>query len=121
HQETTTPFELARTELAYGERLRRNRRRVDARVRLGSALEAFELLGAEAWTNRARQELAATGETAHRGRAAVAGLTAQEIQVASLIEAGASNKEAAARLFISRRTIDAHLSHIYRKLGILSR
>ena len=122
HLEAPGPFELARTELAYGQRLRRDRRRVEARERLRSALASFEWLGAQPWASLARQELAATGETARRGdRVAADELTPQEIQVAALVAAGVSNKEAAARLFISPRTVDAHLGRVYRKLDIHSR
>jgi DNA-binding NarL/FixJ family response regulator len=112
----------ARTELALGEYLRRHRRRADARVPLRAALETFETLGASFWAERARQELRASGETARRGADLVATeLTAQESQVAGLVRQGLSNKEVAARLFISPRTVDFHLRNVYTKLGITSR
>ena len=112
----------ARTQLALGEHLRRNRRRTDARVPLREALDTFESLGAGFWAERARQELRASGETARRGDDLVATeLTAQETQVASLVRQGLSNKDVAARLFISPRTVDFHLRNVYTKLGITSR
>ncbi|MBJ7357756.1 LuxR family transcriptional regulator, partial [Nocardioides sp.] len=112
----------ARTQLALGEHLRRNRRRVDARALLREALATFEALGAPCWAERARQELRASGETARRGDRLVATeLTAQESQVSDLVSKGLSNKEVAARLFISPRTVDFHLRNVYSKLGITSR
>jgi DNA-binding CsgD family transcriptional regulator len=112
----------ARTQLALGEHLRRARRRIDARVSLREALETFETLGATVWAERARQELRASGETARRGADLVAtDLTAQESQVASLVRQGLSNKDVAARLFISPRTVDFHLRNVFTKLGITSR
>ncbi|HEX5088022.1 MAG TPA: AAA family ATPase [Nocardioides sp.] len=112
----------ARTQLALGEHLRRSRRRTDARVPLREALDTFESLGATFWAERARQELRASGETARRGAEVVASaLTAQEVQVAALVRQGLSNKDAAARLFISPRTVDFHLRNVYTKLGISSR
>jgi DNA-binding CsgD family transcriptional regulator len=112
----------ARTQLALGEHLRRNRRRSDARIPLREALDTFEGLGARFWADRARQELRASGETARRGDDLVASeLTAQETQVAGLVRQGLSNKDVAARLFISPRTVDFHLRNVYTKLGITSR
>jgi DNA-binding CsgD family transcriptional regulator len=112
----------ARTQLALGEYLRRNRRRTDARVPLREALETFETLGATFWAERARQELRASGETARRGAdAATSQLTPTEAQVAAQVRQGLSNKEVAARLFVSPRTVDFHLRNIYSKLGITSR
>ncbi len=112
----------ARTQLALGEFLRRERRRTDARVPLREALETFETLGASFWAERARQELRASGETARRGADLVATeLTAQESQVAGLVRQGLSNKDVAGRLFISPRTVDFHLRNVYTKLGISSR
>jgi DNA-binding CsgD family transcriptional regulator len=112
----------ARTQLALGEWLRRHRRRTDARVPLRQALEAFESLGAGSWAERARQELRASGETARRGADLVAtDLTPQEAQVAGLVRQGLSNKDVAARLFVSPRTVDFHLRNVYTKLGITSR
>jgi DNA-binding CsgD family transcriptional regulator len=116
------PFDVARARLLYGEHLRRQRRRTDARALLRSALDAFESLDAAPWADRARAELRATGETAHkRNPAALSQLTPQELQVARLIGEGLSNKEAAAQLFLSPRTIDAHLRRVFAKLGVTSR
>lgn len=116
------PFERARTHLAYGEFLRRSRRRVDARERLRTALQSFQDLGAQPWAQRAELELRASGETA-RKRDASAGvtLTAQERQIASSVAQGLSNREVAAALFLSPRTIDFHLRNVFAKTGITSR
>ncbi|SFC93494.1 regulatory protein, luxR family [Nocardioides terrae] len=112
----------ARTQLAFGEYLRRHRRRTDARVPLREALETFESLGATLWADRARQELRASGETARRGNDLVATeLTPSEAQIAALVRQGLSNKDVAGRLFVSPRTVDFHLRNIYTKLGITSR
>ena len=112
----------ARTALAYGEFLRRSRRRVDARAHLRAALETFEDLGAAPWAERARQELRASGETARkRDPSTVTSLTPQELQVASLVRQGLSNRDAAAQLYLSPRTIDFHLRNIFSKLGVTSR
>jgi DNA-binding CsgD family transcriptional regulator len=112
----------ARTQLAYGEHLRRSRRRTDARGPLRQALGQFETLGAAVLAERAREELRASGETARRGAdAAPSQLTPQEAQVAAQVRQGLSNKEVAARLFISPRTVDFHLRNVYTKLGITSR
>jgi DNA-binding CsgD family transcriptional regulator len=121
HDRTTMPFERARTELCYGERLRRAKRRSEARDRLHAALTSFEQLGAEPWAERARNELRATGETVRRDRPASADLTLQELQVALKVAEGATNREAAASLFLSPKTVEAHLSRIYSKLGVRSR
>ncbi|MFC5176037.1 helix-turn-helix transcriptional regulator [Nocardioides taihuensis] len=122
HEQSTRVPARARTELALGELLRRNRRRTDARVPLRSALDTFEQLGAVLWAERARQELRASGERARRGPdVAPTELTAQEAQVAALVRQGLSNKEVAGRLFISPRTVDFHLRNVYAKLGITSR
>lgn len=122
HNPTPTPFDRARTELCYGERLRRARRRAEARLHLRSALETFELLGAEPWASRARRELAATGETARSRRySASETLTLQELQVARMVATGATNREVAEKLFLSVKTVEAHLGRIYGKLGVRSR
>jgi DNA-binding NarL/FixJ family response regulator len=116
------PFERARTELCFGERLRRERRRSEAREPLRRALAGFELLGAQPWADRARREIGATGERARRREPSTADqLTPQELQVARLVAEGSSNKEAASALFVTPRTIETHLGHAYRKLGIRSR
>ncbi|HZV74439.1 MAG TPA: AAA family ATPase [Conexibacter sp.] len=113
----------ARTELLLGEHLRRERRRVDARVHLRAALEAFERMGVPVMAERARAELRASGETARRrdDLAALDALTPQELQIARAVAEGATNREVAARLFISPRTVDYHLRKVFRKLEISSR
>ena len=117
-----TRFEAARTRLCLGERLRRAGRRVEARAELRSALEAFDRLGAGPWARRARAELRATGErVTRRAPGATDRLTPQELQVALSIAGGATNREAAAALFLSPKTIEFHLRNIYRKLGLRSR
>jgi DNA-binding CsgD family transcriptional regulator len=122
HTAAQMPFERARTELCLGERLRRARRRADARAPLRSALETFERLGAAPWSERARSELAASGETARRRDLyAAEELTPQELQVALVVARGATNREAGASLFLSPKTIEAHLGRVYRKLNVRSR
>jgi DNA-binding CsgD family transcriptional regulator len=122
HASALMPFERARTELCLGERLRRARRRADARAPLRSALETFERLGAAPWSERARSELAASGETARRRDPYAADeLTPQELQVALLVARGATNRETGASLFLSPKTIEAHLGRVYRKLNVRSR
>ena len=112
----------ARTQLLLGEFLRRERRRVDARPYLRDALETFERLGAVPWAERARVELRASGETARRRAPDAAGaLTPQERQIARFVAAGATNKEIAAQLFVSPRTVDHHLRNVFTKLGITGR
>ncbi len=122
HDRLAWPFERARTALCHGEVLRRTRRRAEARVRFRAALATFEQLGATPWAERARAELGATGErvTSHRVNAALH-LTPQELQVALVVAEGATNAEAAASLFLSTKTIEYHLSKIYRKAGLSSR
>jgi len=116
------PLDAARTRLLFGEHLRRQRRRADARAQLRAAVDGFEALGATPWADRARAELRATGESTHkRDPAALAELTPQELQVARLVAEGLSNKEVAAHLFLSPRTIDAHLRSVFSKLGVTSR
>ena len=121
HDRCEMPFERARTLLCLGERLRRSRQRGPARQHLRRALETFEQLDATAWAARARAELAATGEPTTRGTGAVALLTPQELQVALVVGRGASNQEAASALFLSQKTIEYHLSNIYRKMNLHSR
>jgi DNA-binding NarL/FixJ family response regulator len=119
---TAHRFDRARIHLGFGEYLRRARRRVDARAHLRTALDVFEDLGATRWATRAAQELRASGETARRRDAsAEAELTAQERQVAALVRQGLSNRDAAAQLFVSPRTVDFHLRNVFRKLGVTSR
>jgi DNA-binding CsgD family transcriptional regulator len=122
HPRFLRPFEHARTELALGEVLRRNRKRREAREHLRAARSAFERLGAVPWEERARNELRATGETARKRDASnLDDLTPQELQVARMVADGLSNKDVAAQLFLSPRTIDAHLRNVFSKLGITSR
>jgi DNA-binding CsgD family transcriptional regulator len=119
---TPDAFEHARTSLAYGARLRRARRRVRARTHLRSALEIFDRLGAHPWAGLAQSELGATGETAHtRQSGALFRLTPQELQIALLLSDGVSTKEAAAALFVSPKTVEYHLRHVYQKLGVRTR
>jgi DNA-binding CsgD family transcriptional regulator len=121
--------QLARSHLLYGEWLRRERRRAEAREQLHTAHRMLDTMGVQAFAERARRELLATGETARR-RSAPAGprtagateaLTAQEAQVARLASEGLSNPEIGARLFISPRTAQYHLRGVFTKLGISSR
>jgi ATP/maltotriose-dependent transcriptional regulator MalT len=121
YREATLPFDEARTELCLGERRRRAGRRADARGPLRKAISAFDRLGAQPWAKRARMELRASGETLRGAPEAAEKLTPQELQVAVVVARGATNREAAAELFLSPKTIDFHLSRIYRKLGIRSR
>jgi DNA-binding CsgD family transcriptional regulator/tetratricopeptide (TPR) repeat protein/antitoxin (DNA-binding transcriptional repressor) of toxin-antitoxin stability system len=120
HGRTLDVFEEARTRLTYGARLRRGRRRVDARPQLRQALDCFVRLGARSWAEVARVELEATGETAH-GVEDVDRLTPREMQIALLLGRGRTTREAAAALFLSPKTVEYHLRHIYTKLGIRSR
>jgi ATP/maltotriose-dependent transcriptional regulator MalT len=114
--------EFARAHLLYGEWLRREGRRVDARVHLRAAHEMFVTTGMEAFAQRARGELVATGERVRkRDIEARDELTAQETQIARLAREGLSNPEIAARLFLSPRTVEWHLSKVFVKLGITSR
>jgi DNA-binding CsgD family transcriptional regulator len=114
--------ELARSHLLYGEWLRRERRRADARAQLRTAHEMLDAMGIAAFAERARRELAATGETARKRTVETSGqLTAQEAQIARLARDGLSNPEIGARLFISARTVQYHLGKVFTKLGIGSR
>ena len=114
---------------AFGEAITRapglpplQRRRIDSRAHLRAALELFRTLGAAPWAGRAEAELRATGETARkRDPAAVEQLTPQELQIARLVTEGLANKEIAAQLYLSPRTVDYHLRKVFTKLGITSR
>jgi DNA-binding CsgD family transcriptional regulator len=119
---TRVRTELARTHLLYGEWLRRERRRLDAREQLRTAHDLLSEMGMEAFAERARRELLATGETARKRAVETRSqLTAQEAQVARLARDGLSNPEIGARLFISPRTVQYHLHKVFAKLGINSR
>jgi DNA-binding CsgD family transcriptional regulator len=125
HGRAGLPFEQARTELLYGERLRRARRRTDARAWLQRSLETFAALGAAPWQERARRELeAAGGRTTAPGPAAAmmwSSLTPQEHRVVDAILAGASYRAVAQQLVLSPRTVEFHLRQAYRKLGVSTR
>ena len=119
---TRLALELARAHLVYGEWLRRDRRRSDARDLLRRAQDMFTSMGAAAFAARAGRELLATGETARKRTAETRDeLTAQEMQIAQLARDGLSNPEIGARLFISPRTVEYHLRKVFTKLGITSR
>ncbi|MDF8264159.1 helix-turn-helix transcriptional regulator [Luteipulveratus flavus] len=122
HDRSPDDYESARTRLVLGAWLRRSRRRVDARRPLRAALSTFERLGAAPWADRAAAELEATGDTAVRhGEGATAALTPQERQIAGLLAAGSTTRQAAVALFLSPKTVEYHLRHVYLKLGISSR
>ncbi|PWW24271.1 regulatory LuxR family protein [Geodermatophilus normandii] len=122
HAGTDRRPDRARTQLAYGAFLRRCRRRVDARPHLRAALDTFEDLGARPWADRARQELRASGATARRRDVStVVDLTPQELQVARLVRQGLANRDVAAQLYVSPRTVDFHLRNVFTKLGVSSR
>jgi DNA-binding CsgD family transcriptional regulator len=115
-------FERARTQLALGMRRRRSRRRTDARAALHEALNYFDRNGAEPWAEQARTELQAAGEVPSRGAiASLRALTPQELQVALIVAQGITNREAAAALFLSPKTVEFHLGNTYRRLGVRSR
>jgi DNA-binding CsgD family transcriptional regulator len=122
HGATPDRFEEARTRLCFGECLRRGGERIAAREQLRAALEAFEDLGAKPWADRAGAEMLATGERARRrDPSTLDDLTPQELQIGLLLAAGHTTKEAAAKLFLSPKTIEYHLRNVYRKLAIHSR
>jgi DNA-binding CsgD family transcriptional regulator len=122
HAQTPDGFEAARTRLAYGARLRRDRQRLRAREQLRAAVDIFDRLGADPWSDMTRAELAATGETARRRDAMTLDeLTPQELQIALSLAEGRTTRETAAALFLSPKTIEYHLRNVYRKLSISSR
>jgi DNA-binding CsgD family transcriptional regulator len=119
---TRMRLELARTHLLYGEWLRRERRRLDARDHLRTAFEAFTSMGADAFARRAERELLATGEHARKRTVdTVDQLTPQEMQIARLAARGDTNRDIAAQLFISPSTVEYHLRKAFRKLEVKSR
>ena len=114
--------ELARAHLVYGEWLRRESRRLDAREQLRVAHEMLTAMGMEGFADRARRELVATGETVRkRAEEKPTDLTAQEAQIAKLARSGCTNQEIGGQLFISPRTVEWHLGNVFAKLGITSR
>jgi DNA-binding CsgD family transcriptional regulator len=115
------PFERARIALAQGMSLRRMRRYNEARVVLGSAAEGFDRIGSRPWAERARAELRASGATVKQSRGETIPLSAQERRIADLAASGKTNKEIAVQLNLSPRTVEAHLSRAFRKLGITRR
>ncbi|MGI8868990.1 MAG: LuxR C-terminal-related transcriptional regulator [Mycobacteriales bacterium] len=122
HACTLDEFEAARTHLAYGSRLRRLRRRLQARPHLRAALEAFERLGALPWADATLVELKATGESVRRrSTGSILELTPQEFQIALLLADQRTTRQAGAALFLSPKTVEYHLRHVYTKLGIRSR
>lgn len=124
HEQAAGGYDLARTRLAHGEWLRRRRRRTEARAQLGAALAGFEDIGAALWAERARTELTALGDpgtVGRRGAGPLNRLTPQELQVVRLAAAGSTNKEIAAQLFLSPRTVGYHLYNAYPKLGVAAR
>ncbi|WP_162802922.1 helix-turn-helix transcriptional regulator [Ornithinimicrobium avium] len=124
HAESLRRMDAARTHLAYGQWLRRARRRVDARPHLRAALQTFEDVGASRWADRAADELRASGERARRRTAADASmprLTPTERRVATLVAQGLPTRDVATALFVSPRTVDFHLRNVFTKLGITSR
>ncbi|WP_204037049.1 AAA family ATPase [Micromonospora qiuiae] len=124
HDQDGRALEYARTALLYGEWLRRARRKAEARGPLRDAVEVFDRIGMRPWAERARGELTATGAQDQGPRAGggmAAGLTPQELQIARLAAQGLSNRDIAAQLFLSHRTVGYHLYKAYPKLGVVSR
>jgi DNA-binding CsgD family transcriptional regulator len=121
-RQSTGTAQLARARLLYGEWLRRQRRRRDARQQLRTARDMFDAMGFEAFAQRSRGELLATGERASKRNGEVTEqLTPQEMQVARLVAEGSSNRQVGAQLFISPNTVEYHLQKVFRKLGVSSR
>jgi DNA-binding CsgD family transcriptional regulator len=121
HVLTPTPFERARTQLTFGGRLRREGRRAEAREHLESALATFDALGARPWSAQAREQIAASGQRLRPRARGTDDLSPRELQVAMAVAEGATNREAAARLFLSEKTVERHLGSVYRKLRVRSR
>jgi DNA-binding CsgD family transcriptional regulator/tetratricopeptide (TPR) repeat protein len=117
-----SPFLQARTELLFGEWLRRERQKREARRHLRRAADLFREVGVPPWEERAEAELRATGETARRrDPSTLDQLTPQELQIAGLVASGMTNRQIAAQLYLSPRTIDYHLRKVFSKLGVSSR
>ena len=115
-------FDLARVQLAYGERLRRKRALTQAREQLNLALEIFERLNARPWIDRTAAELRASGQTKPRaGDSVLDRLTPQEFEIATLAASGLTNKQIAERVFLSHRTVGGHLHRAFPKLGVATR
>jgi DNA-binding NarL/FixJ family response regulator len=122
HRASGTALELAKTELLYGTRLRRDRKPRLAREHLREAVRIFRSYEVEHWVARASAELRAAGETVtERPRGATAELTPQQAQIARLVAEGATNREIAARLFLSHRTVEHHLRNIFARVQVRSR
>ena len=122
HTRARRPLDEARTQLAYGEWLRRSQRRVDARQHLRHALETFQDLRAGPWSTVRPQELRASGETARkRDPSTLLELTPMELKIAQLVSSGLSNKDVAAQCWVSPRTVAFHLRNVFAKAGITSR
>lgn len=122
YRDASRPYDLARSQLAYGEFLRRTNRRVDARTHLRAAVETFTDLGATPLAERASSELRASGETARRrDPSTLMDLTPMELKIAQLVSTGLSNKDVAARCWVSPRTVAFHLRNVFTKAGISSR
>lgn len=123
HHEAARPFDEARTLLAYGVWLRRERRKAECRAPLRRAYETFESIGAAGWQAIAAQEMRASGESVRRNEVVGSGrnLTAQELTVAKMVADGDSNRDVAERLYISVRTVEYHLRNVFAKLGVRSR
>jgi DNA-binding NarL/FixJ family response regulator len=122
HAQSPDRFAEARTRLVFGEFLRRNDHRVDARVQLRAALDTFDALGTTPWSARCRRELRASGESIpRRDPRGTERLTPQELQIALEAAEGKSNRDIAATMFLSSKTVEFHLTRIYRKLDLHSR
>jgi DNA-binding CsgD family transcriptional regulator len=121
HAELPDPFARARAHLAYGSHLRRTRRRAAAREQLTAAMDLLVGLHAVPWQQRVRRELRAAGVGTRRQAPPTTELTAQETQIALSVAEGRTNREVAALMYLSAKTVEYHLGHVYTKLGIRSR